>query len=140
MRNGDLSNVCSENIIIDLDDVVQLKDISLITKVMNALHLKHTDKSIKDVDLTKITFIHKLIRKTDFSVTVVTTNKNLYNIFLNNCMLPCGIVYIQERTELLELFRVKFVTFFLTDDTEYLTKGISQAITFNEFYSISGVK
>lgn len=142
MKHGDLSNKIEENIIVHLDSLIGLKTLTKWEKLKLIFSNKAKKEVLQDVNRPLYNYVHRLINKSNYAVTLVTNNEQLFKYMDKqyDLFLPCGIIYAQDINELHKVFMYKNVSFFITEDDEYFNCGLPQAITFEEFSQISGVK
>lgn len=143
MRRGDLSNQTTPRILIDFDLLI-VGEVKLNILEKTKLILKGEDIQKYEFDVYKIHYLYRLIRDTNLSITLVTTNPRILKGFEEEPLLPCDLRYVKDKNSLKDLlYTVYSYSYFVTEDNmsdwNYLPRHL-KVISFEDFVQQIGVK
>lgn len=139
MKNGDLSNVGGTVIYVHLDVLLTPKTgLNILDKTKIALRQAELDKY--DINSNRVHFLNTLVRKTDYSVTLITDNTLLFKDYIRRPILPVALKLIHKEDTFKCLDRAQAFDYLLMDDTSHWYAFLTERNkTVNDFIIYSGV-
>lgn len=143
MKNGDLSNQTSPRVLIDFDLLISgERQLNMLEKTKLILTGKDLQKY--EYNIYNVHYLYGLIRHTNVSITLVTTNPRFLKGYNEDPILPCNLKYVSCKDTLNYLIDTGHMyDYFVTNDANINLEDIPRYIrilSFSDFVQKFGVR